>query len=46
VTVAFEAKGNETELTLTHERFASAEQRDRHSEGWTGCLARLEEALA
>ena len=46
VTVEFEAQGGETELTLTHERFAGAEQRDQHGEGWTGCLTRLEEALA
>jgi len=46
VTVEFEAKGGGTEVTLTHERFAGAEQRDKHGEGWTGCLTRLEEALA
>ena len=32
---------NETELTLTHEGFPEAELRDRHNEGWTGCLAKL-----
>jgi len=32
---------DETELTLTHEGFPEAEIRDRHDEGWTGCLERL-----
>ena len=35
---------SETELTLTHEGFPEADMRDRHSEGWDGCLARLAEA--
>lgn len=34
----------ETELTLTHEGFPDADMRDRHNEGWDGCLARLSEA--
>ena len=43
VTVEFEpASGGATRLTLTHSRFANAEARDRHQEGWTGCLAKLE----
>ena len=32
---------NETELTLTHEGFPESDIRDRHNEGWDGCLARL-----
>lgn len=36
-----EISDNETELTLTHEGFPEAEIRDRHNEGWTGCLDRL-----
>jgi len=36
------ALGNhETELTLTHEGFPEIEIRDRHIEGWEGCLAKL-----
>jgi uncharacterized protein YndB with AHSA1/START domain len=31
-----------TELTLTHDRFASESARDMHLQGWTGCLANLE----
>jgi len=46
VTVEFKARGKQTELTLTHERFASAESRDRHEEGWTRCLASLGQFVA
>ena len=35
VTVEFRDLGAATEVALTHARFASAEQRDRHVEGWT-----------
>jgi uncharacterized protein YndB with AHSA1/START domain len=34
-------RGSETELVLTHRRFAERTQRDEHLKGWTGCLARL-----
>lgn len=46
VTVEFRDLGNETEVVLTQERFANTEWRDKHNEGWTGCLARLEKLLA
>lgn len=36
---------NETEMTLTHEGFPDADARDRHNEGWEGCLARLAKTL-
>ena len=46
VTVELKALGeNETELTLTHEGFPESEMRDRHGEGWTGCLNRLDNYL-
>ena len=45
VTVELRAAGNGTELTLTHEAFADAEARDRHNQGWVGCLGRLERLL-
>ena len=35
VTVEFRDLGGATEVVLTHARFASAEQRDRHVAGWT-----------
>jgi uncharacterized protein YndB with AHSA1/START domain len=42
VTIEFKARGKQTELTLTHEKFASIESRDRHEDGWTRCLNELE----
>ncbi len=46
VTLDFRALGDsETELTLTHEGFPETEIRDRHNEGWEGCLSRLAEAV-
>ena len=41
VTLEFKARGAQTELVLTHERFASADSRDRHEQGWTRCLESL-----
>ncbi|MEW6247363.1 MAG: SRPBCC domain-containing protein [Nitrospirota bacterium] len=46
VTVELRTVPAGTELTLTHEFFPTAEERDRHRSGWTGCLTRLIEALA
>jgi uncharacterized protein YndB with AHSA1/START domain len=34
VTIELLAKGNDTLLVFTHEKFASVESRDRHEEGW------------
>ena len=46
VTLDFRAVNEaETELTLTHEGFPETEIRDRHNEGWDGCLSRLAQAL-
>jgi len=42
VTLEFHARGEQTELVLRQEQFASVESRDRHEVGWTGCLDRLE----
>ena len=41
VTLEFRARGKQTELLLTHEKFASVESRDRHEEGWIRCLDSL-----
>ena len=46
VTVEFKARGQQTELTLTHEKFASVESRDRHNEGWIRCLDSLGKFVA
>ena len=41
VTVEFRANGKRTQLVLTHEKFASAESRDRHEGGWKDWISRL-----
>jgi uncharacterized protein YndB with AHSA1/START domain len=41
VTVELRAADAGTELTLRHEQFFDDEARQRHEQGWTGCLARL-----
>ena len=46
VTVEFEPAAGGTRLTLTHSRFAEDGARDEHVDGWTGCLAKLEELWA
>lgn len=40
VTVEFAARGNSTEITITHEMFRSEADRDQHTHGWEGCLDR------
>lgn len=42
VTVEFRDLGDATEVALTHERLPDAASRERHGEGWSGCLGRLE----
>jgi uncharacterized protein YndB with AHSA1/START domain len=46
VTLEFHARGKQTELILTHEKFASVESRDRHQDGWTRCLDSLGKFVA
>jgi uncharacterized protein YndB with AHSA1/START domain len=46
VTVELRPLASGTELVLTHERFADADTRDRHDEGWAGCLDALGRFLA
>jgi len=38
VTVEFFARGNSTEVVLTHATFGSAKDREEHNQGWNGCL--------
>jgi uncharacterized protein YndB with AHSA1/START domain len=38
VTVTFAARGESTEVTVTHERIASPATRNLHEQGWLGCL--------
>jgi uncharacterized protein YndB with AHSA1/START domain len=42
VTLEFRARGEQTELLLRQEKFASVESRDRHDHGWNGALDKLE----
>jgi len=41
VTIELRPNGDATDLTLTHERFRDEALRDRHKQGWIGCLSRL-----
>jgi uncharacterized protein YndB with AHSA1/START domain len=38
VSVTFEPRGANTEVTVTHERIPSIPVRDVHEQGWFGCL--------
>jgi uncharacterized protein YndB with AHSA1/START domain len=38
VTVEFFARGNSTEVVLTHATFRSLKDREEHNQGWNGCL--------
>ncbi len=43
VTLEFKSIGvNESELILTHERFADEKTCDHHQQGWTGCIGNLD----
>ena len=41
VTVQFEPTSDATEVIVTHERIANRELRERHEQGWIGCLEGL-----
>jgi uncharacterized protein YndB with AHSA1/START domain len=45
VSVEFFARGNGTEVVLTHGVFSSAKLRDEHDGGWNGCLDVLAQIL-
>ena len=45
VTVDFTPEGEATKVTITHEQFTNTEDRDKHNEGWNGCLNRLQRTL-
>lgn len=46
VTVLIKPEGSATLLTLLHEQFFDETARDRHAQGWTGCLDKLERYLS
>jgi uncharacterized protein YndB with AHSA1/START domain len=46
VTMELTPAGDGTELLLKHERFADKDARDRHEQGWSGCVRRLARLLA
>jgi len=46
VTILIKPDGGGSLLTLIHEQFFDEAARDRHNEGWTGCINKLERFLA
>lgn len=45
VTITFEARGEETEVIVMHERIPTEAMRDMHEQGWVGCLDGLVDYL-
>ena len=45
VTVLIKPDGQGSLMTLTHEQFFDEEARDRHNQGWTGAMDKLEKYL-
>ncbi len=45
VTVIFKDLGGSTEVSLTHKNLLNAESREKHNQGWIGCLGQLEAFL-
>lgn len=45
LTLEFAPRGLQTEMTLTHENFRDAQQRDNHVKGWGAMLVGLERVL-
>jgi uncharacterized protein YndB with AHSA1/START domain len=45
VTVEFLARGNSTEIVLTHTTFSTTQDRDEHNRGWNGCFDILAQVL-
>jgi uncharacterized protein YndB with AHSA1/START domain len=46
VTILIKPDGGGSLLTLTHEQFFDEAARDRHAEGWAGCLDKLARYLS
>ena len=45
VTVEFFARGNSSEVVLTHATFGATQDRDEHKQGWNGCFDMLARVL-
>ena len=41
VELTFRAAGEQTDFTLTHREFPTEDERDKHNQGWQGCLVKL-----
>ncbi len=46
VTVEIKPDGTGSIMTLTHEQFFDEDTRDRHNQGWTGAIEKMEKYLA
>jgi len=46
VTVLLKPDGDGTLLTLMHEQFFDEDARDRHNDGWSNCLDKMEKFVA
>ena len=45
VTIDLTEADGTTEMSFVHDRFADVETRNKHDEGWAGCLNRLQDFL-
>jgi len=46
VSLEFLDLGNATEIVLSHGQFPSAEEREKHNQGWLGCFDQFQKYLA
>jgi uncharacterized protein YndB with AHSA1/START domain len=46
VTLTFKSDGDGTLMTLTHEQFFDEDARDRHNQGWTNAMEKLDKYLS
>jgi uncharacterized protein YndB with AHSA1/START domain len=45
ITIEFQDRGGSTEVVLRHDRFPDVNMRNQHEQGWTHCLAQLEDFI-
>lgn len=45
VTVTIQPQAGGSKLVVLHERFPSTDEREKHNQGWIGCLSRLPQAV-